>query len=216
MKFPIRKRFAVLLTPLLLTACFSLGGGKEKQPVDSQQPRFYVMDVDRGSVSTQQAVERILYLTDVSVSPQFAGNTLMLRVGDNEYAAQTGHEFIIDPQTMLTSQLERWLQKTGLFSRVIRQPSDSADMVMDVTLTALYGEKRQQFSPEAVIEMQFFLSSNTESARRLLFQTGFRVEVDIDETTPGKTVTGLQHGLEEILVALEQDLSDYFSRVDAP
>lgn len=216
MNVPITKRFAVLITPLLLTACFSFGGDREKQTVDSQQPRFYVLDVDRGSVSHQQAVERIVYLTDISVSPQFAGSTLIMRVGDTEYAAQTGHEFIVDPQTMLTSQLERWLQKTGLFSRVIRQTNDAADMVMDVTLTALYGEQRSQYSPEAVIEMQFFLSSNTESARRLLFQTGFRVEVDIEESTPGKTVTGLQHGLEEILVALEQDLSDYFSRVDAP
>lgn len=216
MNVPISKRFAVLITPLLLTACFSFGGDKEKQTVDSQQPRFYVLDVDRGSVSEQQAVERMLYLTDISVSPQFAGNQLMMRIGDNEYASQTGHEFIVDPQTMLTSQLERWLQKTGLFSRVIRQANDAADMVMDVTLTALYGEQRSQYSPEAVIEMQFFLSSNTESARRLLFQTGFRVEVDIDESTPGKTVTGLQFGLEEILVALEQDLSDYFARVVAP
>jgi hypothetical protein len=62
--------------------------------------------------------------------------------------------------------------------------------------------------------MQFFMSK-ADDQQKMLFQTGLRVDVDIEQTTPSNVVTGWKQGLEELLTTLEQDFSAYFSKVDA-
>ena len=64
--------------------------------------------------------------------------------------------------------------------------------------------------------MQFFISPGDADRSKMLFQTGFRVDASIDQTTPQTVVTGWQNALEEILATLEQDLSDYFDKAGAP
>jgi hypothetical protein len=54
-----------------------------------------------------------------------------------------------------------------------------------------------------------------DNPEKLLFQTGLRVDVDIEQATPSNVVTGWKQGTEELLTTLEQDLSAYFSKVDA-
>ncbi len=85
-------------------------------------------------------------------------------------------------------------------------------MVLETSLTALYGDQREQFSPQAVLEMQFLLMSENTNSIVPLLQTGLRIEVDIDETTPTNVVKGWRQGLEELLATLEDDFSGYFSK----
>ena len=115
---------------------------------------------------------------------------------------------------MFTEQLRRWLQKTGLFSQVVITDDVPADMVLETAVTALYGEQREQFSPQAVIEMQFFLMSNDENNTKPLFQTGLRVDVDIEQSTPENVVKGWKQGLEELFWTVEDDFSGYFTKLN--
>ena len=114
---------------------------------------------------------------------------------------------------MFTEQLRRWLQKSGLFSQVIVSDDLPADMMLETAVTALYGEQRDQFSPQAVLEMQFFLMDNEEKNTKPLFQTGLRVEVDIEQSLPSDFVNGWQQGLEELLSTVEDDFSGYFTKL---
>ena len=68
-------------------------------------------------------------------------------------------------------------------------------------------------TPQSVLEMQFFLLSEPSDAEtaQTLFQTGLRIDIDIEETTPPKVVKGWQIGLKRLLVTIEDDLSGYFS-----
>jgi uncharacterized lipoprotein YmbA len=196
--------------PMLLTACFSWGGGEEEE----LEPRYYVVDVDRGAVAQEFPQGRVLLLKPVRVVPHFRDKAIVFRVNESEYQSQASHLLFSEPEEMFTAQLRRWLQKSGLFSQVVVDDSVEADFVLESAVTALYGEKRPEYSPQSILEMQFFMS-NADDQQKMLFQTGLRVDVDIEQTTPGNVVTGWKQGLEELLATLEQDLSDYFSKVDA-
>lgn len=200
----------LLILTSLLSACFSWGGGEE----EDDMPRYYVVDVDRGSVAQDFARDRVLLLKPVRVVPHFRDKTIVFRVNENEYRAQPPHQLFSEPEEMFTAQLRRWLQKSGLFSQVVVDESVEADFVLESAVTALYGEKRPEYSPQAVLEMQFFMSS-AKNQQNVLFQTGLRVDVDLEQTTPGNVVTGWQQGLEELLTTLEEDFSAYFAKVDA-
>jgi uncharacterized lipoprotein YmbA len=187
--------------------CF---GGSSKQ---ENMPHFYSIDVDRGLVADTFVKKRVLFLHPVKLTSHYKSNQLVFKVGDNQYQLQQGHEFIVDPQDMLTQQLRRWLQKSGLFSDVITKDFDKADMALETAVTAFYGEAREQFSPQSVIEMQFFLTTDDETGmRETLIQTGLRGEVDLDEVSPSAVVKGLKIGLGELLATFESDLSSFFEK----
>lgn len=204
----LRRTLMLVALSTLLSGCFSWGGGEE----EDDTPRYYVVDVDRGVVAQEFARDRVLLLKPVRVVPHFRDKTIVFRVNESEYLAQPPHELFTAPEEMFTAQLRRWLQKSGLFSQVVTDESVQADFVLEAAVTALYGEKRPEYSPQSVLEMQFFMST-AEDQQNMLFQTGLRVDVDIDQTTPGNVVTGWKQGLEELLTTLEQDLSAYFSKL---
>ncbi len=192
----------------LLTGCLGLGSKDESDDA----PHYYVIDVDRGSVASRFVENRVLYIKPVKLTSHFRGKTIVFRIGDNEYQQQVPHQFFSDPQDMFTEQLKRWLQKTGLFSQVVVSDNVPADMILETAVTALYGDDREQFSPQSVIEMQFFLLDADQNKIQPLFQTGLNVEVDIAEATPPNVVKGWKQGLEQLLSTVEDDLSDYFSK----
>lgn len=209
------QKILLLFLSLLLAGCFSFGGG-EADDFDSQ-PRLYIVEADRGNVAPQFAKDRVLLIKPIRVAPYFREPVIMFRVGDNQYAPQPPHELLTHPQAMFTAQVERWLAKSGLFSKVVTDEAEPHDLVLETGLTKLYGDARPAYPPLAVVEMQFFLSpAGVDADSKMLFQTGFRVDADIDETRPSEVVIGWKNGLEEILATLELDLSDYFAKAGSP
>ncbi len=94
----------------LLTGCLGLGS-KE----DDDKPHYYVIDVDRGAVASHFVKNRVLYIKPVKLTSHFRGQTIVFRMGDDEYQAQVPHQFFSDPQEIFTEQLKRWLQKNRSF-----------------------------------------------------------------------------------------------------
>ncbi|MDO7597118.1 MAG: ABC-type transport auxiliary lipoprotein family protein [Pseudomonadota bacterium] len=203
--------FTLFFLVSMLSGCFGFGS---KEAVNDDSPRYYMLDAARGGVASEFAKDRVLLLKPVRVTSLYRGKTLIFRVGDNEYRPQPPHQFFTEPSEMITEQLRRWLQKTGLFSQVVITDDVPADMILEAAATALYGEQRDQFSPQAVLEMQFFLMSNDENNTKPLFQTGLRVDVDIEQSTPENVVKGWKQGLEELFSTLEDDFSGYFTKLN--
>ena len=193
----------------LLTGCFGLGS---KDDDDDDTPHYYIIDVDRGAVAAEFAKDRVLYIKPVKMTSHFRGKNIVFRVGENEFRPTENHEFFSAPEEMFTEQLKRWLQKSGLFSNVVTTLDTPADLVLETAITAFYGEKRQQFSPQSVLEMQFFLTSSEDEGEQVLFQTGLRIDVDVASATPPNVVKGWKDGLEELLATVEDDFSGYFSK----
>ena len=204
----INKCALIVMLLSLLTGCLGLGS---KDEGDDDSPHYYIIDVDRGAIAKNFEKARVLLIKPVKITSHFRGQNVVFRIDENEYQRQMTHQFFSEPEEMFTGQVQRWLQKSGLFSQVITGEAD-ADMVLEVAVTKLYGDKREQFSPQAVMEMQFFLMSADESNQQLLFQTGLRIDIDIEETTAPNVVKGWKQGLEELLATVEDDLSGYFSK----
>ncbi len=204
----MNRAVGLLVLISLLTGCFGLGSKDD----DDDTPHYYVIDIDRGVVASEFAKNRVLKIKPVRMTPHFRGKTVVFRVGDDEYRQQVPHEFFSDPGEMFTEQLKRWLQKSGLFSQVIVDDSTPADMILETAVTALYGDQREQFSPQAVLEMQFFLLAADQNNAQALFQTALRIDVDIAETTPPNVVKGWKQGLEQLFATVEDDFRGYFSK----
>jgi cholesterol transport system auxiliary component len=210
-KQPLYRVVILFLLVNMLSGCFGFGS---KDAVNDDMPHYYMIDVARGSVAAEFAKDRVLRLMPVRVTSLYRGRTLVFRVGDNEYRPQPPHQFFTEPSEMFTEQLRRWLQKTGLFSQVVITDDVPADMILETAVTALYGEQREQFSPQAVLEMQFFLMSNDNNNTKPLFQTGLRVDVDIEKSTAENVVKGWKQGVEELFSTVEDDFSGYFAKLN--
>ncbi len=202
------RMLSILVLITMLTGCFGLGSKSD----DDDEPHYYIVDVDRGAVASEFPKNRVLLIKPVRVTSHYSSKPIVFRIGENEYQSQKNHLFFSEPQTMFTEQLKRWLQKSGQFSQVTTDESVAADMVLESAVTALYGDKREQFSPQAVLEMQFFLMDGKQETSQALFQTGLKVEVDVEKTTAENVVKGWKQGLEQLLATLEDDFSGYFSK----
>jgi ABC-type uncharacterized transport system auxiliary subunit len=156
--------------------------------------------------------KRSLLIKPVRVTSHYRTKNIAFRIDENEYAYQPNQFLLSEPEAMFTEQLRRWLQKSGQFSSVTTDETIDTDMVLETALTGLFGDNREQYTPQAVLEMQFFLMDTTDQNAQPLFQTGLKVEVDIDKTTVPNVVNGWKQGLEELLATLESDLSGYFSK----
>lgn len=200
---------SILMLLTMLTGCFGLGS---KSDDDDGEPHYYIVDVDRGAVASEFPKNRVLLVKPVRVTSHYRSKSLVFRINENEYQPQLNHQFLTEPQTMFTEQLKRWLQKSGQFSQVTTDESVAADMVLESAVTALYGDKREQFSPQSVLEMQFFLMDGQDDTSHALFQTGLKIEVDVEETNAANVVKGWTQGLEQLLATLEDDLSAYFAK----
>ena len=203
----IKSLIWILASVSLLTGCLGLGSKDEADDT----PHYYVIDVDRGAIATQFEKGRVLKLKPVRITSHFRSQNIVFRVGENEYQHQLNHQFFSEPEEMFTEQLKRWLQKSGLFSQIVTDDSP-ADLVLEVAVTGLYGDKREQFSPQSTLEMQFFLLTDDDSNKQALYQTGLKIDIDIEETTAPNVVKGWKQGLEELLATIEDDLSGYFSK----
>jgi ABC-type uncharacterized transport system auxiliary subunit len=195
---------------LSLTGCFgSMNSKPEQQIVEEAPQQFYVIDVDRGLKEHDRSQGRVLYLAPVVVTSQFRAKNIVFKVEDNAFQPLPEHAFFDTPQEMFTTQLQRWLTKTGFFKRVILDDAQQADYILEVAVTGLYGDKREGQPAQSVLEMQFFMTDTHAKAEEVVFQTG--LHIDIAETTPSNTVNGWKTALIKLLSTLEDDLSSYFS-----
>ena len=175
-------------------------------------PHYYVLEVERGEVAGNNAENLpTLALRPLRVTSKFRGKTILFRVGEQDYQSQADHLFIDDPQQILTQQLQNWLEQSGLFSQVVTDERIPTDFILETAVTALYGEARPNFSPAAVLEMQFFLTSPL-AEDKVLFESGLRVSSDVLGLSPAAVVIGWRQALLKTLIALEVNLSDYFQQ----
>ena len=209
-KMEIIKRGLLFFLTVSLSACSFLMDAKPEGNTLKELQSFYVIDVDRGLKESTSYDGKVLFVAPVRVTSQFRHKSLVYKVGDNAFQPQTDHQFFDSPEEMFTTQLQRWLIKTGIFSTVITDNKHSADLILETAVTSLYGVKMEGHRPQSVIEMQFFITDRHLVEDDVIFQTGLSIDIDIAETTPPDVVKGWQTGFKKLLSTLEDDLSRYF------
>jgi hypothetical protein len=77
---------------------------------------------------------------------------------------------------------------------------------LEGTVNALYGDFRNANSPRAVLEMEFFLTSEIPGKPGILMQKRYAKSLPLTGRTPEALVKGWNEALEEILTPLAADL----------
>jgi hypothetical protein len=79
--------------------------------------------------------------------------------------------------------------------------------VLDGAVNALYGDFRNVDSPRAVLEMEFFLTSESPTKPGILMQRRYARSIPLTGRSPEALVKGWNQALQEILTTLVADLN---------
>lgn len=180
---------------LFLTGCLS------KPALVTQS---FVLQTPAITGSTPNAHGPVLALRPVQVSPLFAGQPLVYRIGPNEYETDPYAGFLVPPAQSLGISLRGYLAKSGIFANVIGSDSPlKADEVLQAHVTELYGDFRQPGHPAAVLSMRLVL---TNAKGVVLLLKDYSHSVPLKQNTAAEVVAGYDQALAKIMAEAAGDL----------
>jgi cholesterol transport system auxiliary component len=192
--------WVVPLALLVLSGCVSLA----KSFPDKH---YYALDVTRQGEPGVPVSGAVLDVRGLFVSPRFEGKELVYRTGDTRYESDFYNAWFVSPSAMLTQQMQDWLRQARLFEDVVATPSYlDATHMLEGTVTALYGDFRQQGGQKAVVGIHIVLIEDSPTRTAMVFQRDYQQMVELTETSPDELTRGWNQGLQQIFMALEEDL----------
>ena len=192
--------WVVSLALLVLSGCVSL----VKSFPDKH---YYALDVTRQGEPGVPVSGAVLDVRGLFVSPRFEGKELVYRTGDTSYESDFYNAWFVSPSAMLTQQIQNWLRNASLFEHVAATRSYlDATHILEGTVTALYGDYRQQGEQKAVVGMHIVLIEDNSTRTAIVFQRDYQQMVELTEPSPDELTRGWNEGLQQIFMALEEDL----------
>jgi cholesterol transport system auxiliary component len=185
---------------LLLTGCVNLHRSyPEKQ--------FFVLNAVRNEKPYASISDAVLKIRRFHVASQFEGKGFVYRRSDLTYESDFYNEFLISPGVMIAEEVNKWLTESGIFQRVISSSSlIEPTFYLEGVVSALYGDYRSNHSPEAVLEVQFFLVRNISARPVAVFAKTYRQKTVLKEKSPASLAEGWSRSLEHILSQFEVDV----------
>jgi ABC-type uncharacterized transport system auxiliary subunit len=108
---------------------------------------------------------------------------------------------------MIAEKTRNWLSESGLFKWVLEPGSyTDATHVLEGSITALYGDFRDDSSPKASMKIRIFLVKLPEKS--VVFGKTYEVVSEIKSQTAEALVEAFDKCLINILSNLEQDLQE--------
>lgn len=197
-------RLAVLLlscSVLPVAGCIDLG--TERPHAES-----YLLNVEPNAATKERAIVigARLRFGPVEVSPRYAGRELVYRMTENNYVQDHYHRFLVDPSTMLSEEIGRWLKAAGLFEQVLRRADRlEPDYILQASIPALYGDFTRK-PPVAVMAIEFTLLRDRPAGPELILHQAYRRAPPLSEKSPPALVKGFDQALRDILTEFEKDL----------
>lgn len=168
---------------------------------------WYSLEALREGEHALPAKGAILHVSRLSIAHGFDGKELVYRTAAREYLSDYYHQWFVLPNRMLTSLTQQWLRTANIFEQVLSSPSRiEPTHILEGSVSALYGDFRDDLTPQAVLECRFVLISDDVDTPSLLFQHTYQESVRLSEPTPGGLVEGFDRGFKRILSNLEADL----------
>ncbi len=186
----------VVATGLLLTGCLS------RPALVTQRFALQTPAITGLTANTHGAV---LALRPVQVSPLFAGQSLVYRIGANEYETDPYAGFLVPPDQTLGISMRGYLAASGLFANVIGSDSPlRPDEKLQVYVTELYGDFRLPGHPAAVLSMRLVL---TKASGDVILLKDYSRSVPLKRNTAADAVAGYDHALAGIMTEFANDLA---------
>lgn len=146
-----------------------------------------------------------LVVPPVEVSPLFANQPLVYRIGPNEYETDPYAAFLVPPDQSLTIPIRGYLANSGLFSNVVGPESlIKPDKALQVYVAELYGDLREANHPTAVLALRVVFAN---PGGEVILQKEYSRHLTIEKNTAEAVVAGWNQALGEILGELTSDLS---------
>jgi len=182
----------------------------------SPEKRYYVLEVTRPEAEEPSAGAPGLELRSLRGSPTGMGKGFLYRMKDGTFASDFYQEFLLPPEKIVTERARAWLTRSGLFGYVAAPGSQLVpDLVLEGSLTSVYGDFAVDGAPRAVLEVQFFLLRERGAETDLLLSRDYREEIPIENGEPRSLLGGWEEGLGRILESLERDLRAALGRSSA-
>ena len=192
--------FILLAIFLTMTACVKLGG----KPLDKHY--FQISPVRSGeTVSTDS--DLILMVRRLSVSDLYNSREVVYRKADGRIDSDFYNMFFVTPGNMLTTELRKWLDKSGQFAHIIEPGSMAVPgLTLEGTVNALYGDYSTE-EPAAVVEMQFFVMDESTAENTIVYSNSYAQRIPLIEADPQQLVKAMTQGVQTIFTELEKDLA---------
>jgi cholesterol transport system auxiliary component len=178
---------------------------------------YYALEVSRQGPDPVAEPRTVLKVKKFRILPRFEGKELVYRTGEYRYESDYYHEWFVAPNGMVTQQVQDWLAAAGLFEHVLGSGSAGDEThMLEGTVTALYGDYRNQGSPKAVVGLQVVLFDEGLTNPGILIQREYQRDVALSSPTPEALMQGWNDALRLILAALEEDVKKAVAKPASP
>ena len=187
----------------LLALCAACTGIEKRYP----DKRYFVLEASRNPSSSNPTGNETLEVSNIRISPRYADRGFVYRISESGYESDFYNQFLVSPSSLITEEVRKALTGSQVFKYVISATNQSQpSYVLEGTVNALYGDFRNPNSPRAVLEMEFFLTSEIPGNPGILMQRRYAKSLPLTGRTPEALIKGWNEALEEILNSLVTDL----------
>jgi cholesterol transport system auxiliary component len=191
--------FTSLAASLLFTGCVSI----EKSYPDK---RYFVLDIAPDASPQNPAEAGTLQIASARISPRYADKNFVYRRSDTRFESDFYNEFLISPGVLVAEELRQGLSQSGLFKFVVGSVNALAPThTLETVVNTLYGDFRDLRAPQAVMEIEFFLSQE-ESPSGIVFHKRYHRTIPLKGRNPEALVQGWNQALDAISRSLVTDL----------
>ena len=187
----------------LLALCAACVGIEKSYP----DKRYFVLEASANPSSANPAGNETLEVSNIRISPRYADRSFVYRTSEAGYESDFYNQFLVSPSSLITEEVRKALTGSQIFKYVISPTNQSQpSYVLEGTVNALYGDFRNPNSPRAVLEMEFFLTSEIPGNPGIQMQRRYAKSLPLTGRTPEALIKGWNQALEEILTSLVADL----------
>lgn len=187
----------------LLVLCSGCVGFERSYP----DKRYFVLEAGGNLSPTNPSANETLQVSNIRVSPRYADRSFVYRTSEAGYESDFYNQFLVSPASLITEEVRKDLTAAQVFKYVISASNQSQpSYVLEGAVNALYGDFRNPNSPRAVLEMEFFLTSEIPGKPGILMQKRYAKSLPLTGRSPEALIKGWNQALEEILTALVADL----------
>jgi uncharacterized lipoprotein YmbA len=187
----------------LLALCAACVGIEKSYP----DKRYFVLEAPANLSPSNPSANETLQVSNIRVSPRYADKGFVYRTSEAGYESDFYNQFLVSPASLITEEVRKGLTGSQAFKYVISASNQSQpSYILEGTVNALYGDFRNANSPRAVLEMEFFLTSEIPGNPGILMQKRYAKSLPLTGRTPEALIKGWNEALEEILIPLAADL----------
>ena len=187
----------------LLALCAACVGIEKSYP----DKRYFVLEASANPSLANPAGNETLEVSNIRISPRYADRSFVYRTSEAGYESDFYNQFLVSPSSLITEEVRKALTGSQIFKYVISPTNQSQpSYVLEGTVNALYGDFRNPNSPRAVLEMEFFLTSEIPGNPGILMQRRYAKSLPLTGRTTEALIKGWNQALEEILTSLVADL----------